>query len=131
MREGPEHRHGWRDRFEVDGVQVEVLARHSRSTRPPRGHEIVRQMTRGRPPGLVEETRHEWAVLPRGGRTATVRQWPSGLFAVGGARDGHATLRQAAESHARAEAAIRARAAERRSAEEAVGADEPEPPRGP
>ena len=83
MREGPEHEFGWRGRYDVDGVVVEVLANHHRRSRVPRGHEIARQMSRGGM-RMVDEVTHEWRAVMPGHRPAVIRPTPSGNFTVDG-----------------------------------------------
>ena len=83
MREGPEHGFGWRERFDVDGVVVEVLANHHKRSRIPRGHEIARQMARGGMQ-MVDEVSHEWRAIMSGHRPVVIRPTPSGNFTVDG-----------------------------------------------
>lgn len=121
--QGPEYAPGWRDRFSVGDVRVEVLGRHHTRNRPPRGHELVRQMSRG-PLSLVPETTHEWAVLVEGRNAAVVRPTPSGRYSVGGRHERFQSVREAAEALGRrADDALR-QARERRAE------PEPEPPPG-
>ena len=100
-RNGPEHRRGWHDRFEADGVPVEIHARHYARHRLPRGHEIARQAVRGLPHAMVEEIDHEWTVAARGRAVLTLRQDPGGDF-----RSGHLSFPRM-DIRAAAEAALR------------------------
>lgn len=92
----PEKVPGWQKTFEVDGREFVIRANHNRRNRVPRPHEVVRQMSRGRPMSLVEEWTYEWYVGGQGIRTATLRENVNGTFSVGGHHPVYRTLDEAA-----------------------------------
>ena len=79
---GEEYAFGWRKDIEVDGHRATVMASHSRRQRVPRGHEMVRQMSRGHPVSMVDEVTYEWRLVGDGMRQAVIRQNPNGSFSV-------------------------------------------------
>lgn len=84
MRQGPEHRQGWRKYGDVEGVSYLVEAQHRSVSRIPKPHEMARQMSRGVPAGaMVQDVNHEWSVVANSRRICTLRQEPSGNFSAG------------------------------------------------
>jgi hypothetical protein len=79
---GPEFQNGWfkEIRHERLGYCLIRADHHSRS-RVPRGHEIVRQLSRGRHPlELIREVDFRWTVFVQRRRIADIFRVPSGLF---------------------------------------------------
>lgn len=99
---GAEHRHGWHTTFELEGARVEIIARHTTQRRLPRGHEIARQMSRGRPMGMVEQTNYEWLVLCNRRQLCNLRQNPNGSFFYGRLNFGPRGIEEAAAEAVRA-----------------------------
>ena len=119
--DGPEFRNGWRERYEIDGVQAVVEARHFTRSRLPTPHEYVLQTMRGRGAGMVDAPVHEWVALLSDGRLGrgTIRPTPSGLFGMAGASQLHDTI-EAAVRHWAVPIIARAAEARRRQTEEAT-----------
>lgn len=111
---GAEYQRGWRAKVEEGGVELTVEARHSTRRRMPRGHEIARQMSRGRPVEMVEDPVYEWMAWGAGAQVMPIREMPGNRFCVGGYRQIYASVIEAAKGYAGMISA-------RRSSEEATG----------
>ena len=83
MQNQPEHRNGWRTQVDADGHIIRVEACHYTSQRMTRGHEMVRNLSRGQPHRMVAETDYAWAVIYEGQRVCTLKQYPNGVFHAG------------------------------------------------
>jgi hypothetical protein len=100
MRQGPEYVNGWRKAFDIDGHRVRIEAFHVTRKRPPRGHELVSQMSRGRPYSNVEETEFTWRLLTERDRQSVV-VWanPNGTVFLPALRSHHQTVEKAAVAY--------------------------------
>ena len=101
MRHGPEYMPGWQHTLDIEGREVTVTARHANVSRMPRGHEIARMASRGRPFSMVSESQHSWMVHGQGIQSATIRENPNGTFSVGAFHPVYRSVVEAAESWSR------------------------------
>ncbi len=92
---------GFRQTTVIDGHEITITARHTRARRMPRPHQMVQQMSRGRPVSMVEEVHYEWTISAPNGQTGVLKPNPNGTYYLSSSRQSYRTFNDAAAAYAK------------------------------